>query len=299
MDPVDDVWGGLVSRIDLDASRFGPGCLEGLDQFTHVEIVFLFHRVDEKSIHTGARHPRGRAEWPKAGIFAQRAKNRPNRIGVTVCRLLRVEPLAIEVEGLDAIDGTPVLDIKPFLREFAPPLITGQPRWATEMMSSYWSRAADSATPEDYTITDDITRIDIARVHRYLSEESYWAKGIPFEVVDRAVRNSLSFAVLDAQGGLAGFARVITDRATFAYLADVFILDAHRGKGLSKRLMAAIGDHPQLQDLRRWMLATQDAHGLYSQYAGFRPIRFPERWMERHDPDVYARRAAASTEGES
>lgn len=152
---------------------------------------------------------------------------------------------------------------------------------------------------EGFSITDDVTRIDIARVHHYLSEESYWAKGIPFDVVDRAVRNSLSFAVLDAAGELAGFARVITDRATFAYLADVFILEQHRGKGLSKQLMAAILEHPQLQDLRRWMLATQDAHGLYSQYAGFRPIRFPERWMERHDPEVYSRRAAASTKTES
>lgn len=137
-EPVDDVWGGVTARVELDASRFSQESLAGLDEFSHVEIVFLFDRVADSEIHFGARHPRGRTDWPKVGIFAQRGRNRPNRIGVTVCRLVSVRPLAIEVEGLDAIDGTPVLDIKPYLRQFAPRGDVHQPAWATELMSRYW-----------------------------------------------------------------------------------------------------------------------------------------------------------------
>jgi len=138
---IDDVFGGVRSRIELDASRFSQDCLAGLDAFSHIEIVFLFDRVEESAIELGARHPRGRSDWPKAGIFAQRGKVRPNRIGVTVCRLIAVEDLSIVVESLDAMDGTPVLDIKPYMREFAPKGEVRQPAWATELMSGYWKKA--------------------------------------------------------------------------------------------------------------------------------------------------------------
>lgn len=141
-------------------------------------------------------------------------------------------------------------------------------------------------TRDGYEITTDQARIDVDAVHAYLSEASYWAKGIPREVVERSIRHSLSFALLCGDE-LAGFARVTSDRATVAYLGDVFILPAHRGKGLSKWLMECIGNHPELQGLRRWMLATSDAHGLYTQY-GFTPLKAPQRWMEKHDPDVYS-----------
>ena len=117
-EPVDDVWGGVTSRIELDSSRFAPDCLKGLEEFSHVEIVFTFHRIPDSEVYFGARRPRGRSDWPEVGIFAQRGKNRPNRIGVTVCRLLSVKDLTIRVEGLDAIDGTPVLDIKPYIAGF-------------------------------------------------------------------------------------------------------------------------------------------------------------------------------------
>jgi tRNA-Thr(GGU) m(6)t(6)A37 methyltransferase TsaA len=140
-EPVDDIWGGVRCRIELDSSRFSPECLAGLDEFSHVEVVFFFDRVPESEIHLGARHPRGRTDWPKAGIFAQRGKARPNRLGVTVCRLVAVDGLSVEVEGLDAIDGTPVLDIKPYMREFGARGTVRQPAWASELMSGYWKNA--------------------------------------------------------------------------------------------------------------------------------------------------------------
>ncbi len=141
---IDDVWGGVECCVELDASRFTPESLAGLDQFSHVEIVFVFDRVTDSEIHYGSRHPRGRTDWPKVGIFAQRAKNRPNRIGVTVCRLVSVEGLKVVVEGFDAIDGTPVLDIKPHMREFEPRGPVRQPSWATELMSKYWDPPASA-----------------------------------------------------------------------------------------------------------------------------------------------------------
>jgi tRNA-Thr(GGU) m(6)t(6)A37 methyltransferase TsaA len=135
-DPVDDVWGGLISRIELDDTRFSADSLAGLDQFSHIEVIFVFDKVTDVSL--GARHPRGRTDWPQVGIFAQRAKNRPNRIGATVCRLVSIHGVTLAVEGLDAIDGTPVLDIKPYMSEFGPRGEVRQPRWATELMSGYW-----------------------------------------------------------------------------------------------------------------------------------------------------------------
>ena len=144
-----------------------------------------------------------------------------------------------------------------------------------------------SWTRGEYTIATDSARVDIDVVHRYLSEESYWAQNIPLEVVARSIAHSLCFSVLHEENQI-GFARVTSDRATVAYLGDVFILPSHRGKGLSKWLMECVSSHPALQGLRRWMLATSDAHGLYAQFR-FTPIKAPERWMEKHDPQVYAR----------
>jgi tRNA-Thr(GGU) m(6)t(6)A37 methyltransferase TsaA len=135
---VDDVWGGQVASIDLDSARFPAEALRGLDAFSHVEVLFHFHRVREDEIATAARHPRGRTDWPAVGIFAQRARARPNRLGVTICRLLSVEDLTVTVEGLDALDGTPVLDLKPVMREFGPRGEVRQPAWATELMADYW-----------------------------------------------------------------------------------------------------------------------------------------------------------------
>lgn len=137
-DPIDDHWGESQAAIELDADRFGPEALAGLADFSHAEVIFLFDRVPPERIETGARHPRGRADWPLVGIFAQRGKNRPNRLGVTVCRIVGVSGTRLEVEGLDAIDGTPVLDIKPVMREFLPRGDLRQPEWSGALMADYW-----------------------------------------------------------------------------------------------------------------------------------------------------------------
>jgi tRNA (adenine37-N6)-methyltransferase len=135
---VDDDWGASRARIELDPAGFGPDALAGLDGFSHVEVIFVFDRVGEDEITTGARHPRGNTAWPKVGIFAQRGKNRPNRIGLCTCRVIAVDGLALEVEGLDAIDGTPVLDIKPVMKGFQPREEIREPAWAGEIMKDYW-----------------------------------------------------------------------------------------------------------------------------------------------------------------
>ena len=139
----------------------------------------------------------------------------------------------------------------------------------------------------EYLLSTDKSKIDIKAVHNFLSR-SYWAEEIPIETVRRSIENSLCFAIYQREM-LVGFARVITDFATFAYLADVFILPEHRGKGLSKWLMQIIINYPELQGLRRFTLATKDAHGLYAQF-GFTVFDKPERWMHRHDADVYKKK---------
>lgn len=145
-----------------------------------------------------------------------------------------------------------------------------------------------NVTRGGYTISTDPDRLDRKVIHEFLAS-SYWARGIPRAVVDRSIDNSLTFGVYEATT-LVEFARAITDRATFAYLSDVFILDAHRGRGLGKWLMEVIRSHPDLQNLRRWTLATRNAHGLYRQF-GFTPLAHPDRFMEALDPDVYERSA--------
>lgn len=135
---IDDHWLEVEAVVELDGSTFDVSATAGLEEFSHIEVVYLFHRVDPAAIVSGARHPRGREDWPAVGIFAQRAKMRPNRIGVTVCQLLGVDGLQLRVCGLDAIDGTPVLDVKPHMAEFGPIGPVRQPAWSSELMARYW-----------------------------------------------------------------------------------------------------------------------------------------------------------------
>jgi tRNA-Thr(GGU) m(6)t(6)A37 methyltransferase TsaA len=134
----DDFWGGEEACITL-ADEFPADALQGLEEFSHVEVLFHFHALDAAKIVAGARHPRNNLAWPKAGIFAQRGKNRPNRIGATICRVVRIEGRRLFVWELDAIDGTPVLDIKPVMAEFLPQEAVKQPEWSHELMREYWA----------------------------------------------------------------------------------------------------------------------------------------------------------------
>lgn len=137
----------------------------------------------------------------------------------------------------------------------------------------------------NYEIDTDKRRLDIAAIHRFLSNEAYWAKNRTLEQTQTAIENSLCFGVYRGREQI-GFARVISDKATFAYIGDVFVIESERGKGLGKWLMEVIVAQSDLQNLRRWLLATRDAHGLYKQYE-FDELRFPERWMERTSSDAY------------
>jgi tRNA-Thr(GGU) m(6)t(6)A37 methyltransferase TsaA len=144
VDAIDDAWDTVTSSIVLDASVLDPDAVKGLMDFSHVEVVYLFDQVQPDGVVTGSRHPRGNRDWPEVGILAQRARNRPNRIGICCCRLVAVDGLNLRVRDLDAIDGTPVLDIKPYMIEFGPRGPVHQPAWSTELMSGYWSEESES-----------------------------------------------------------------------------------------------------------------------------------------------------------
>jgi GNAT superfamily N-acetyltransferase len=137
---------------------------------------------------------------------------------------------------------------------------------------------------DNFSISTDKSKLDITVIHHFLSR-SYWSENIPVETIQKAIDGSMCFGVYD-KGSQVGFARIVTDKATFAYLADVFILEEYRGQGLSKWLMEFILAHPDLQGLRRILLATRDAHGLYKQF-GFTAINNPDRFMQKHNPDIY------------
>ena len=137
-EPIDDAWDSVEATIELDTGQFKADATASLSDFSHIEVVFHFNQVPDEEINSGARHPRGRADWPLVGIFAQRGKGRPNRIGVTVCALLGVDGLKLRVRGLDAIDGTPVLDIKPVMSGFLPRGAVREPDWARALMAGYW-----------------------------------------------------------------------------------------------------------------------------------------------------------------
>jgi GNAT superfamily N-acetyltransferase len=146
---------------------------------------------------------------------------------------------------------------------------------------------ADEYRRGEFSISNDRARLDIRVIHHFLSTSSYWATGRPIELVQRSIENSFSFGLFHGERQI-GFARVVTDYATFAWVADVFVLEEFRGQGLAKWLMEVIINHPQLQGFRRWVLATKDAHALYRQF-GFDDLKRPERWMERPDPKMQER----------
>ena len=136
-EPIDDDWDSVPASITLD-DRFDAEALMGLDAFSHVEVIYLFHQVPDGEVEGKARHPRGNTDWPRVGIFAQRGKGRPNRLGATIARIDRVDGRTLHLTGLDAIDGTPVLDLKPVMHGFLPRGPLKEPAWARAIMESYW-----------------------------------------------------------------------------------------------------------------------------------------------------------------
>ena len=191
VDPVDDDWSDVIATITLDG-RFSPESLSGLAEFSHVEIVYLFNQVDPDAVETAVRHPRGNERWPAVGIFAQRGKSRPNRLGVSVCRLLGVEGRTLTVQALDAIDATPVLDIKPYMEEFAPRGPIRQPAWSHELMAGYWCAPPIATQPGESMATR--RSYDLV-AERYADELSAELAGKP---LDRGLLDAL--AELSAPG---------------------------------------------------------------------------------------------------
>lgn len=162
VEPIDDDWDRVDSVIQLDLDVLDASATDGLRSFSHVEVVFAFDRVDPAAVERGSRHPRGNQDWPAVGILAQRGKDRPNRIGTTTCELMAVRPGGlVEVRGLDAIDGTPVLDIKPYMAEFGPRGDVLQPAWSSELMAGYWT--ADAATADHQTPDPDAWLAEVKR----------------------------------------------------------------------------------------------------------------------------------------
>ncbi|MEM7218004.1 MAG: SAM-dependent methyltransferase [Pseudomonadota bacterium] len=137
-EPIDDNWDKEQSVLVLDPNVLGTSATQGIEEFSHIEVLFVFDRVLRSKVQYDARRPRGNPAWPEIGILAQRGKNRPNRIGATICEVIAVESLRITVKGLDAIDGTPIIDVKPVMKEFLPRSEVVQPGWTTEIMAEYW-----------------------------------------------------------------------------------------------------------------------------------------------------------------
>lgn len=136
-DILDDNWGSIVSTIEL-AENINEASLKGINEFSHLEIVFLFNKVSDDKIQYEARHPRNNKDYPEVGIFAQRGKNRPNKLGVTIVELIEQKQRILIVKGLDALDGTPIIDIKPVMKEFLPKDEVSQPEWSISLMKNYW-----------------------------------------------------------------------------------------------------------------------------------------------------------------
>lgn len=249
--PIDDDWDSVKATIRLDGERFTSEALRGLDGFSHAEVVYVSDRVDPDWVQTGARRPRGNPDWPEVGIFAQRAKARPNRVGVSVCRLITVDGLTVTVQGLDAIDGTPVLDVKPYMTEFAARGEVRQPAWSHQLMAGYW------AVPSPGQL--DEVRLSYDRVADRYGDE------LAAKPLDRALLDT--FAELCADGPVAdigaGPGHVSGYLATRgARVAAVDLSEAMcRHARADYRLPAAVGDLTQLP------IASESVAGVICFYA--------------------------------
>ena len=249
----------LLARAVVPAQR-SLGLLD-----VEVERNAYGRQVDSFEAEVEAAPPYG----PLRGTFIRAPRSRAGGPEAEIVGTLRGEPVLVRQGAVLAATFHPELE---------------GPNGVHRTFLRLAARETVPAASEDYEIGTDPARLDLDVIHGFLSR-SYWAAGIPRETVARSLRDSLCFGVYH-KGAQAGFARVITDRATFAYVADVFVLPEHRGRGLGKRLMARIKAHPELQGLRRWALGTRDAHGLYRQF-GFEAPADPSLWMEIHHKDAY------------
>lgn len=256
--PEDDRWGGTQAEIVL-VERLDAEALTGIDAFSHVEVLFVFDRVRPEAIVAGTRHPRNNAAWPRVGILAQRGKNRPNRLGSTICRVVGVEGRVLTVRELDAIDGTPVVDIKPVLREFLPRDVTTQPPWATELMVEYWTDAAQPSRQGrerregDAPVVRSATTADLPAVVRLLADDSLGATrerpeeplaadyARAFDAIRAQRDNDLLVATVNGElvGCLQltlipGLSRVGAMRGQ---IEGVRVASAHRGRGIGEAMV--------------------------------------------------------------
>ena len=253
VEPIDDDWGDVLSEVVLH-DRFPADALDGLAAFSHVEVVYVFDQVDEAKVTVGARHPRGRADWPQVGIFAQRAKGRPNRIGVTSCEVVAVDGRAVTVRGLDAIDGSPVLDLKPYMVEFAPRTAVRQPAWSHELMRGYWtmqpSAPSHRGTSDDVVVVLRLGVADLERaraafsmMHEVFEED---AEDLSHDYVAGLLTRESFWAIAafdgdEAVGCITGHELPMTRherRELFVY--DLAVRDDQQRRGIGRRLIDAL-----------------------------------------------------------
>ncbi len=248
-EPIDDDWGAVTSQIVLD-ERWPADALAGLEAFSHLEVVYVFDQVDEATITVGARHPRGNTEWPKVGIFAQRAKGRPNRLGVTTCEIVGVDARVVTVCGLDAIDGTPVVDLKPYMVEFAPRTEVRQPDWSHELMRNYWHTPPVAAPSADGTLRIErlTDQIDLASNAFRMMHEVFDEGGTPLsdDYVARLLADPRfhAFVAVEADepvGCITAHDLPMTrHERDESFVYDLAVPDDHRRRGIGRLLVEAL-----------------------------------------------------------
>lgn len=261
-EPIDDDWGSITGEIVLD-EQWPDDSLAGLGDFSHVDVVYLFDRVDESSITVGARHPRGNPDWPKVGIFAQRAKGRPNRIGITTCEILGVEGRRIRVRGLDAIDGTPVVDLKPFMVEFAPRGTVRQPEWSHELMRDYWQAAPSevaemsSNSSSSLRIERLVDQVDLARDAFQMLHEVFDEGGerLSADYVRRLLADPRFHAFVAIEAGQAVGCITAHDlpitrhERSESFVYDLAVREDRQRRGIGRQLVEALVSDAARRDI--------------------------------------------------
>jgi tRNA-Thr(GGU) m(6)t(6)A37 methyltransferase TsaA len=250
-EPIDDDWGEMTSRIVLD-DRWPADALAGLEAFSHLDVVYVFDRVDDATITVGARHPRGNTEWPKVGIFAQRAKGRPNRIGVSTCEIVGVDDHVVTVRGLDAIDGTPVVDLKPYMVEFAPRTPVRQPDWSHELMRGYWHTAPDGghAASESLRMVRLTDQLDLARAAFRMMHDVFdeGDAALSDDYVARLLADPRFHAIASVEAGepvgciTAHDLPMTREERSESFVYDLAVRQEHQRRGIGRRLVEALVD---------------------------------------------------------